>query len=171
MLKSSPSPVPNALISVLNSSFSRILSIDDFSTFNGFPRRGKIACVVRSRPCFALPPAESPSTINNSLNSGFFPVQEASFPTRFALFIALLLTAQFFRAAYVIARASRTHCLFHNLFGNRLGRFKIQKFVKFLRHELFHKRLDLGIAEFGFRLPFELHVLSLTEITAVMPSR
>ena len=37
------------------------------SVFITLPRRGRIACRARSRPCFADPPAESPSTTNNSL--------------------------------------------------------------------------------------------------------
>ena len=34
--------------------------------FSTLPRNGNIAWKFRSRPCLALPPAESPSTMNNS---------------------------------------------------------------------------------------------------------
>ena len=40
-----------------------ILSNLAFSTFNIFPRRGKIACSARFLAVFGEPPAESPSTI------------------------------------------------------------------------------------------------------------
>ena len=63
MSKSSPMPVPNAVIIALISLFTRILSSLDFSTFNILPRSGSIACVALFLAVFALPPAESPSTI------------------------------------------------------------------------------------------------------------
>jgi hypothetical protein len=39
------------------------------STFKILPRSGKIAWKRLSRPDFAVPPADSPSTINNSLSA------------------------------------------------------------------------------------------------------
>ncbi len=42
------------------------------STFKIFPRSGRIAWVRRSLPVFAVPPAESPSTMNSSASSGDF---------------------------------------------------------------------------------------------------
>ena len=57
-----------------------ILSNRTRSTFKIFPRSGKIAWVLRSRPCFAVPPAESPSTINNSHFAGSFSEQFANLP-------------------------------------------------------------------------------------------
>ncbi len=39
------------------------------SVFITLPRSGRMACLVRPRPCFAEPPAESPSTTNSSLSS------------------------------------------------------------------------------------------------------
>ncbi len=56
------------------------MSALDFSTFNIFPHNGKIAWNFLSLPCFALPPAESPSTIYTSHSSGFLLLQSASFP-------------------------------------------------------------------------------------------
>src|ERR1043166_3363355 len=46
-----------------------ILSKRAFSTLRIFPFRGRIACVRRSRPCLAEPPAESPSTMKISLSA------------------------------------------------------------------------------------------------------
>ena len=57
-----------------------ILSKRTRSTFKIFPRNGSIAWVLRSRPCFAVPPAESPSTINSSHFAGSFSEQFANFP-------------------------------------------------------------------------------------------
>src|SRR5699024_11693786 len=68
--KSSAIPVPNAVIIIRTSYFVKILSNRAFSTFKIFPRNGKIAWKCRSRPDLADPPAESPSTIYNSLCSG-----------------------------------------------------------------------------------------------------
>ena len=47
---------------VLISSFFKISDKDAFSVLMTFPRNGKIAWNLRSRPCLAEPPAESPST-------------------------------------------------------------------------------------------------------------
>src|SRR3954465_16017720 len=52
------------------SSLLRILSIRARSTLRIFPRSGRIAWKERSRPCLALPPAESPSTRKISLTPG-----------------------------------------------------------------------------------------------------
>ena len=73
-------PVPTAVIKLLISALFKTLSSLAFSTFKSLPRRGSIACVNRSLPCFADPPAESPSTIYNSLFEGSFSEQSANFP-------------------------------------------------------------------------------------------
>ena len=61
-------------------SFPYILSALAFSTFNIFPHNGKIAWNFLSLPCFALPPAESPSTMYTSHSSAFLLLQSANFP-------------------------------------------------------------------------------------------
>src|SRR5881296_619891 len=53
-----------------------------FSALMILPRSGSTACVLRSRPCFAGPPAESPSTTNSSASAGSRTVQSASLPGR-----------------------------------------------------------------------------------------
>ena len=75
-------PVPRAVMMERHSSFSSTCSMRLFSTFNGLPRSGSIAWNRLSRPCFALPPAESPSTMKSSFCSGVLPVQLESLPTR-----------------------------------------------------------------------------------------
>ena len=82
MSNSSRTPVPSAVISAWISWFCRTLSMRDFSTLRILPRSGSTACVERSRPCLAEPPAESPSTMNSSASSGFLIVQSASLPGR-----------------------------------------------------------------------------------------
>ena len=64
------------------SSLLRILSIEAFSTLRILPRIGKIAWYIRERPCLAEPPAESPSTINNSQSSASRLEQSANLPGR-----------------------------------------------------------------------------------------
>ena len=73
-------PVPKAITKALISSNSKTLSSLARSVFNIFPLRGKIAWNFLSRPCFAEPPALSPSTIYNSESAGSLFWQSASFP-------------------------------------------------------------------------------------------
>ena len=73
-------PVPIALMSARISWFSRILWSLAFSTFRILPRMGRIAWKERSRACFALPPAESPSTMKISHTAGSESWQSASLP-------------------------------------------------------------------------------------------
>ena len=61
-------------------SFPYILSALAFSTFSIFPHKGNIAWNFLSLPCFALPPAESPSTIYTSQRDASFSEQSANFP-------------------------------------------------------------------------------------------
>ena len=61
-IKFEPKPAPMALIIERISSFLRISSILAFSVLMTLPLNGKIAWKVRSRPSFAEPPADSPST-------------------------------------------------------------------------------------------------------------
>ena len=85
-LKSSvPMPVPSAWISVLISSDDSILSRRARSTFRILPLSGSTAWNRRSRPCFAEPPAESPSTRKSSAAAGSRSLQSASLPGRFEL--------------------------------------------------------------------------------------
>ena len=51
-----------------------------FSTFKIFPRKGKIAWKARFLPCFAVPPAESPSTKYISQVCGSESEQSANLP-------------------------------------------------------------------------------------------
>src|SRR6266852_2527354 len=75
-------PVPSAVIMARISSWPSILSYRAFSTLRIFPLSGRIAWYFRSRPIFAEPPADSPSTTNNSHREGSRSWQSASFPGR-----------------------------------------------------------------------------------------
>src|SRR5664280_2455162 len=88
------------------------------SAFSTLPRSGRIACVFRSRPCFAEPPAESPSTMKSSEREGSVDEQSASLPGRFSRCDTAVLRVTS-RAA---ARRSRNavHVRAHVLVG-RLG--------------------------------------------------
>ena len=89
--KSDLIPVPKAVTRVLISSLASILSSRAFSTFRILPLIGKIAWNFLSLPCFAEPPAESPSTIYTSQREGSFSEQSANFPGR------ALISKAFFR--------------------------------------------------------------------------
>ena len=80
MSNSSRIPVPIAVISAWISLFESTLSMRFFSTLMIFPRSGRIAWVLRSRPCLAEPPAESPSTMKISASAGSRTEQSASLP-------------------------------------------------------------------------------------------
>src|SRR5712691_10356779 len=69
-----------AVMMVRISSLERILSMRAFCTLRILPRSGRIAWKPRSRPCFAEPPAESPSTRYTSQIVGSSSEQSASFP-------------------------------------------------------------------------------------------
>ena len=96
-----PKPVPRAVIIDCISLFDNSLSILAFSELITFPRSGKIAWFFLSLPCFADPPAESPSTKYSSQKTGSLFEQSASFPGReeppSALF--LLISSRAFLAA------------------------------------------------------------------------
>ena len=109
MSNSSRIPVPIAVISAWISLFESTLSMRFFSTLMIFPRSGRIACVLRSRPCFAEPPAESPSTMKISASAGSRTEQSASLPGRVEFSSADLrrVRSRAFRAASR-ARAAST---------------------------------------------------------------
>ena len=102
-------PVPSAVISVPIISDDSIRSKRARSTFRILPRSGSTAWFWRDRPCFAEPPAESPSTMNSSDSAGSFSWQSASLPGSEATSIAVLrrVSSRALRAASR-ARAAST---------------------------------------------------------------
>ena len=73
-------PVPKAVTTGISFSLEYTLSSLAFSTLSILPQRGRIAWNFLSRPPFAEPPAESPSTMYISVSSGSLDWQSASFP-------------------------------------------------------------------------------------------
>ena len=65
------------------------------ATFKILPRNGRIACVILSRACLALPPALSPSTINNSVSSKFDDEQSANLPGSLNFLVEVLRSISF----------------------------------------------------------------------------
>ncbi len=80
LYSSFPIPVPSAVMRVAISCDEISLSNLARSTFRILPLRGNIAWNLRSRPCLAEPPAESPSTKYSSDRAGSRSWQSASFP-------------------------------------------------------------------------------------------
>src|SRR5436189_113473 len=81
-----------------------ILSKRARSTLRILPLSGRIAWLRRSRPCFAEPPALSPSTIKSSLLAGSRSWQSASLPGRFEMSNAPLRRVR----SRALPRASRS---------------------------------------------------------------
>ena len=77
---SSPKRTPIACMMLFTSSLSKALCHITFSTLRILPRSGRMAWNLFLRPCFAEPPAESPSTRNNSQFAGSLSEQSASLP-------------------------------------------------------------------------------------------
>ena len=107
-------PVPTAVIMVWISVFCSTLSKRAFSTLISLPRIGRIAWKRRSRPCLAEPPAESPSTMNNSVNDGSRSEQSANFPGSPPPVSALLRTVS--RALRAASRARAAVMAFSKTF-------------------------------------------------------
>ena len=75
-------------IKVFISSFLNKSSNLAFSVFKTLPLSGRIACVFLSLPCFAEPPAESPSTMNSSLSNLFLLCAGVNLPlNNFSVFL------------------------------------------------------------------------------------
>src|SRR6478735_8497817 len=147
MSNSSPMLVPIAVIIAWISLFERTLLIRFFSELMIFPRSGRIAWYVRSRPILAEPPAESPSTMKSSADSGSRIEQSASLPGSDELSRADLrrVSSRAFRAA---SRA-------------RIAGVLLEVLRELRVHRRLHEALDAGISELRLRLPLELRVAEL----------
>src|SRR5256886_8817937 len=97
-------PVPSAVMSVPICSLDSILSVRTRSTLRILPRSGSTAWNSRLRPCLALPPAESPSTMNSSDLAGSFSWQSASLPGSEEMLSGLLRVSS--RALRAASRAA-----------------------------------------------------------------
>src|SRR5438552_2193948 len=155
---SSPIPVPMAVIIAWISLFESTLLMRFFSLLMIFPRSGSTAWYVRSRPIFAGPPAESPSTMKSSAASGSRMVQSASLPGSDMLSSADLRRGSS-RAVRGAWRARGGDRLVHDL--PRVGGVLLEKLRELRVDRRFDEARNLRIAELALRLTFELRVLQL----------
>src|SRR2546427_474754 len=100
-------PVPSAVMLAWTSVFFSTRSMRAFSTLMILPRSGRIAWNIESRPLFAEPPAESPSTTYSSDLRGSVERQSATLPGRPPMSVALLrrTSSRALRAAALVGPA------------------------------------------------------------------
>ena len=96
----------NSMNNRINFFILKISSKRAFSVLITFPRRGKIAWNLRSRPNFAEPPAESPSTRYNSFYQYFYFAQELTYLITMYLYVYFS-----FRACIFSSFTSSLACL------------------------------------------------------------
>ena len=140
-----------------------------FSLLMILPRSGRIAWKLRSRPCLAEPPAESPSTMKSSQRSGSRELAVGELPRQAAARQGAL-AAHLARLARGLAGAGGGDRLVHDL--PRVGRVLLEE----LGELRVHGRLDETARSAGCRAwpssgPRTAGSCSLTEITAASPSR
>ena len=150
---SSPIPVPMAVMSAWISVFSRTFGKRAFSTLMILPRMGSIAWNSLLRACLADPPAESPSTMKSSLSAGSRDEQSDSFPGSPEDSSRLLRRVRS-RCPGGEPRSRRLHALVDDL--ARLSWIAGEPLRKKLVEGHFDRRTDLGVAQLGLRLTFEL---------------
>src|SRR5882757_1322275 len=148
MSNSSWTPVPIAVISAWISLLARTLSIRLFSTLMILPRSGSTACVLRSRACFAEPPAESPSTTKISAKLA-----------RQGRVLERRLAGQVTRFARRGPRPGGVDRLGDDPFG--LGGILLEELGQLAVDRLLDQAADRRVAEFGLGLTLELRVVQL----------
>ena len=148
--------MPIAVISAWISLLERTLSIRLFSTLMILPRSGSTAWVFRSRPCFAEPPAESPSTMNSSASAGSLTEQSASLPGSVEFSSADLrrVRSRALRAASRARAASTALTRIRRASAGCSSRNSPSCAVD----DLLDQALDRRVAELGLGLALELRV-------------
>src|SRR3954470_7635237 len=153
-------------MSACTSWLRRTLSMRARSTLRILPRRGSTACVLRSRPCLAEPPAESPSTMKISLRDGSFTEQSASLPGRREFSSALLRRVRA-RALRAADRARGGGAALRVIWGGgasladdlaRVGRVLLEELRELLIDDRGDEALHARVAELRLRLALELRV-------------
>ena len=156
---SSPMPVPIAVIIAWISMFESTLLMRFFSLLMIFPRSGRIAWKPRSRPCFAEPPAESPSTMKSSAASGSLIEQSASLPGR-----DIPSSADFrrvrSRALRAAMRAREAAIALLTIWRASVG-FSSRNSDELRVDGRLDEAVDRRVAELRLRLALELRVLEL----------
>ena len=145
-----------AVMSAWIASFCRTLSIRAFSTLRILPRSGSTACVLRSRPCLAEPPAESPSTMKISASDGSFTEQSASLPGRRRVLQRALAAREVARLAGGRARLGGLNGLADDLVG--LGGVLLEELGEARVDDRGDEALHARVAELGLGLALELRI-------------
>ena len=96
----------NRINNCINLFILKISASFAFSVLITLPRNGNTAWKRRSRPCFAEPPAESPSTRYSSFSAGYVIVQVLTYHLMYLL-ISFLLPV---RASSLALRAASRAC-------------------------------------------------------------
>ena len=141
------------------SSLARILSMRAFSTFRIFPLSGKMAWKARSRPCLALPPAESPSTRYSSHSAGMREEQSASLPGRPPPSSTLLRRASW-RALRAASRATAALYTLSTILRAMAG-FSSRKVESKSKAAVSDDALHLAVAQLVLGLALELRLVQL----------
>ena len=139
--------------------FFSILSSRARSTFRILPRIGRMAWVRGSRARTAVPPAESPSTMNSSLSRGSWLEQSFSLsgmPTPDRPVLRRMALRAFLAATAGLGRADG---LLDDPVG--LGRVLEQPLGQLVVGDLLHQRADGDVAQLGLGLALELGLAQL----------
>ena len=140
-----------------------------FSTLRIFPFRGRIAWKRLSLPCFAEPPAESPSTRYISHCSGSVIEQSASLPGS-----ALDSSADFLRTSSRALRAASracADCIAFSIIFFATGGFSSRNSASLCPTDADTSPAISLLPSLPFVCPSNCGSGSLTLTTAVMPSR
>ena len=130
-----------------------------FSTLMILPRSGSTAWVLRSRPCLAEPPAESPSTMKSSASAGSRDRAVGELAGQGRVLQRRLAAGQVAGFAGRLAGAGGVDRLADD--PPRLARVLLEELAQLAVDGLFDQALDRRVAEFGLRLALELRVLEL----------
>ena len=121
-----------------------------------FPRSGRTACVLRSRACFAEPPAESPSTMNSSASARVADRAVGELAGQGRVLERRLAPGQVARLARRLASTGGVDGLLQD--PPRLARVLLQELAQLAVHRLLDQALDRRVAELRLRLALELGV-------------
>ena len=158
-LKSSPMPVPSAVMMERNSSLAKHLIQALFLRVERLAAQRQNRLKPPVAPLLgAAARAESPSTMNSSFCSGLRPVQLDSLPTSGAASSALLCARHVAGLARGLAHLRRPHRLFDDLLGQLLMLQVLEIRRQLLREDRLHQRAHLGIAQLALGLALELRV-------------
>ena len=137
------------------------------STLRILPRIGRIAWVSRERPCLAVPPAESPSTMKSSAFAGSRSWQSASLPGRLWSESAPLRRARS-RALPRRRGARAASCTFATS-GFATGRVLLEVVAELLVEEPLDQPRTSLVPSLVLVCPSNSGCGSFTEMTAVRP--